>query len=137
MAFGSEEDTSLAGFIAAMRMMEGNQLSIDVAETAVDTVRDSLTRTLSAGKGPEGEPWAPNRRRGDRAYPGAEGSLTVKASGAYLRATVTGPEAFGNFGRTGKQVARPMLPDAGAGMPPSIATALDKATQIVIDRAFK
>jgi hypothetical protein len=126
---GPEKDTSADAFIAALRLMQGTELEEAIAKEAEVTLQDAIQATLVAGETPEGKPWAPKRRGGGRPYANASSTLKTVATGNYVRMTISGPDVFGHFGRTGKQVARPMLPDAGAGTPPVVSKALDLAAE--------
>lgn len=97
----------------------------EVAEKMVEPLKTTLAHSLQAGESPEGEKWA-DRKAGGRAYANAAKALSVAASGALLIATIKGVEAFGHFGRGKQQVRRPMLPDAGGGIPSSVNDALQK-----------
>jgi hypothetical protein len=134
---GPERDDSADAFIAALRLMEGSALEEAIAKEAEVTLQDAVKATLVAGETPEGKPWAPKRRGGGRAYVDAGSTLTTKSTGNYVRMTLTGPDVYGHFGRTGKQVARPMLPDAGAGVPKVVSDALDLATERAIAKGVK
>lgn len=134
---GPERDTSADAFIAALRLMQGSELEEAIAKKAEVTLQNAVMQTLVAGETPEGKPWAPKRKGGGRAYANAGSTLVTKADGAYVRMTITGPDVYGHFGRTGKQIARRMLPDAGAGMPKEVADALDLATEQVITERMK
>ena len=134
---GPERDTSADAFIAAIRLMQGTELEEAIAKEAEVTLQDAIMATLVAGETPEGKPWAPKRRGGGRAYVNAAATLKTKADGTYVRVTISGPDVYGHFGRTGKQVARPMLPDAGAGIPPVVAKALELATERAMAKAAK
>ena len=132
-----ERDTSADAFIAALRLMQGTGLEEAIAKEAEVTLQDAVQATLVAGETPEGNPWAPKRRGGGRAYVNASSTLKTKADGAYVRMTISGPDVYGHFGRTGKQVARPMLPDAGAGVPSVVAKALELAAERAMAKAAK
>lgn len=106
-----------------------------VAKAAEGTLQASLEHTLAAGQSPEGRAWEP-RKAGGRAYANAASRVTTKASGNLLRATLEGPEVYGHFGARGMPV-RQMLPDAGAGMPPSVESALESAAEQVFDEALR
>ena len=134
---GPERDTSADAFIAALRLMEGTALEEAIAKEAEVTLQDAVMTTLVAGETPDGKPWAPKRRGGGRAYVDAGHTLVTKSDGAFVRMTISGPDVYGHFGRTGKQVARRMLPDAGAGMPKEVAAALDLATTRAMEKIVK
>jgi hypothetical protein len=129
-----EQNTSADAFIAAIRMMEASELEERIAKHATVTLQDALVQTLAAGETPEGKPWAPLRKGGGRAYPDASGKITTKSTGNYVRVVLTGNEVYGHFGRTGKQVARPMLPSGGGSeLPPLVSKALDEAALLAVE----
>jgi hypothetical protein len=92
-----------------------------------------VAKTIAAAETPEGVPWAPRRKGGGQVYVNAAGKLRTAAMGNYVRMTLEGVDVYGHFGRTDKQVARPMLPDAGAGMPESVSRALDEAARLAVE----
>jgi hypothetical protein len=127
------EDSSADAFIAFLNLMAGSDLEIAIAKKAEGTLQEAVETTINAAETPEGKPWAVTRRGGRRAYPTASSHLSTKSYGNLVKMTLEGTAAYGHFGRTGKQVARPMLPDAGAGMPTEVAEALDKAAGQVFE----
>lgn len=133
----ADDERQADAFIAALRLMQGSALEEAIAKEAEVTLQDAVMQTLVAGETPDGQPWAPKRRGGGRAYAAAGSTLKTKADGAYVRMTLTGPDVYGHFGRTGKQVARRMLPDAGAGMPKEVAAALDLAATRAVEKMAK
>jgi hypothetical protein len=134
VAFGEERDSSLDALIAFMRMAEGTELSDQIAARAAEKMQLEITRTLSAGTTPEGGAWAPRRKDGGRAYANAASKVTTQASGSLIRMVLKGPEVYGHFGGKGR-LPRTMLPDAGAGVPPSVAESIRQATtEILVER---
>jgi hypothetical protein len=118
---------------ALRKLADPDVVAEKVAKKAEKTLQAALERTLEAGESPEGAKWAP-RKAGGRPYEHAASRIKTVASGNLLRTTLTGPEVFGHFGARGMPV-RQMLPDAGAGMPPSVEVALTKAATQVFDEA--
>lgn len=116
---------------ALRRLGDAPALAVDVAARVAPRLDTLLQATTAAGAAPDGKPWAP-RKAGGRAYAGAASHVEVKALGAYVRATVTGPEAWGHLGAG--MAVRLMVPDGGAAMPEPVARILDDAMREVIER---
>lgn len=91
------------------------------APEAAEATRAELTRSLNAGKSPDGAAWAPRKADGGRAYAGAADALSVTASGNIIVADITGPEVYGHRGVRGAKPRR-MLPSGG--IPSSLAAVL-------------
>jgi hypothetical protein len=125
----------LEEMIAALRKLGAEDIEASVAAKAAPAILEGLQTTADAATSPEGAPWAP-RKSGGRAYVHAAGRLSAKAIGPLIRVTLEGPEVYGHYGVRGMPV-RAMLPDAGAGVPPSVARALDAAATAVFDEAVK
>ncbi len=85
---------------------------------AVD-MHAELSRTIDAGTTPTGEPW-PLTKDGRVALRRASSTLTVRASGTLIVATISGRHAIHHYG-TKKDPARQVLPVSG--MPPTLAKA--------------
>lgn len=143
--------SALDDMIHSLHQLNVKDVEAKVAAKGAETVGVALTATLTAGTSPEGVPWAP-RKEGGRAYVNAASRLSTKAYGSLIRATVTGPEVYGHYGAHGTHKgdgghpnkknrkpipARPMLPDAGAGMPLSVEKALTEAARKVFDEATR
>jgi hypothetical protein len=127
--------TELDAMIASLRKLAApDVVAAAVAKKAEKTLQIALEQTLAAGTSPEGKAWEP-RKKGGRAYAGAAGRITTRASGNLLRTTLEGPEVYGHFGARG-MVERPMIPDAGAALPPSVEAALTLAATQVFDEAI-
>ena len=103
-----------------------------VAAEAAPRLQTALRASAAAGTSPEGRPWA-ERKQGGRAYAGAAGHIEAKNIGAMVRVTLRGPEAYGHYGARGMPV-RQMIPDSGAGMPPSVERALFDGANAVFER---
>ena len=129
----ADDNAQADAFVAALRMFEGSALEERIAKHAEGTLQNALETTLVAGETPEGEAWASLRKTGGRAYPNAAAHIKTRSTGNFVRVGLSGPDVYGHFGRTGKQVARPMLPSGGGSeMPPLVAKALDEATALAI-----
>lgn len=126
--------SALDEMLVSLRTL-GNPAEVErrVAKKAEWSLQTALERTLAAGETPEGKAWQP-RKAGGRPYEHAASRIRTKASGNLVRTTLSGPEVFGHFGARGMPV-RQMLPDAGAGMPPSVDEALTKAARAVFEEA--
>lgn len=127
---------TLNEMVATLRKLGAKDTEILMAKEAAKSLEVALTKTLSAGTSPEGEPWAPKKKDGGRPYEHAANRLTVKAYGNLVRATVTGPEVYGHYG-VNHMPPRPMLPDAGGGIPKSVETALTEAATKVFEDLTK
>jgi hypothetical protein len=101
-------------------------IAVDVARRAGTKIESTESRSLAAGVSPEGPGWAP-RKAGGRAYAHAASHVEVRVLATMIRVTLRGPEVYGHFGARGMPV-RQMIPDAGAGIPASVARALDEAS---------
>ena len=135
---GEERDTSADAFIAAIRMMEGSELEERIAKHAEVTLQDAIVQTLVAGETPEGKPWAPRRKDGKRAYAEAAAHVKTRSTGNYVRVILEGPDVYGHFGRTRKQIARPMLPSGGGSeLSPLVSKALDEAARLAVEEGLK
>jgi hypothetical protein len=117
--------SGLDDMIAALKRLDGDGLEARVATRASPLLEEALRASADAGQTPDGKPWKA-RKEGGQAYAGASSKISVKSYGAVVRATLTGPEVYGNFG-TEKLPKRQMLPDAGAAIPPLVTDVLEQA----------
>ena len=117
------------------RFAKPEEVERAVAQRAQTTLQEAVAKTLSAGETSEGQVWA-ERKAGGRAYANAAKRITTRADGNLLTMTLSGPEVCGHLVLKGT-VKRQMLPDAGAGIPRSVATALTDAAKDVFERWTK
>jgi hypothetical protein len=128
--------TDLDGILATLRAVsDGERVATEVAARAEPHIQAGLEKTLSAGEEPAGKGWAP-RKSGGKAYAHAAGHVVTKHYGKLIRVTLSGPEVYGHFGNS-HLPQRKMIPDGGAGMPPSIADALGKGASEAFDALVK
>lgn len=125
----------LSDILTALRKYASGDFASEIAKRAAVKIDAALSETLAAGETPDGKPWAP-RKKGGRAYANAASKLTVKSYGDVVKATVTGGEAYGNFG-AGGTIQRQMLPDAGAAIPQNITDAIKEAAAEVLKAVSK
>jgi hypothetical protein len=126
----------LEDWVKELRRLAGPEVEVRLASEAAEEIKGALTATLNAGTDPEGKPWKPRKKDGGRAYANAASSLEVKASGNLVRATISGPTAYGPWGVRGAP-KRPMLPDTGGGIPGSVDAALDRAASKLFEELTK
>lgn len=119
--------TTIDEMITSLRRLgDEEKVASAVAERGKTTLLEAIIAQISAGNSPNGTPWAP-KKGGGIAYADAQKGLSSKAFGPLIRVSLTGHAAYGHFGVVGRMPPRPMLPDAGAGMPVLVTEALDKA----------
>lgn len=128
--------TTLKEIIATLQGLGERDVETKVAERVAPRLHATLESSLSAGKAPDGPAWAPRKKDGGRAYAGAVARLAVRQSGQYVRAVITGPEVYGHLGARGMP-RRPMLPDAGGSIPPSVADALQQGAEDAFEELTK
>lgn len=104
----------------------------EVAKEAAPLVEEAIKKTAAAGTDINGRPWKP-KADGGRPLVHAADAVTVKANGPTVIATLSGVEVFHHEG-TGRLPRRPILPDAGAGMPEAITRACEEAASRVFAR---
>lgn len=98
---------ALQAQIARVKSLEG--FAKDVAPDVAVALEVELQRQISAGVGPDGQPWKLTR---DGAVPlrGAAKDLRAAAVGTTVIATLSGPEALHHKGRARGGVQRQILP---------------------------
>lgn len=100
-----------------------------IGPDVADAFRAELVANIEAGRGPNGEAWAPKKDGGMRLR-GAAGALSVVARGTVIQAILSGPEVFHHRGT--KHVPKsPILPEGG-----SITPTLAAAFRAVVARKF-
>jgi hypothetical protein len=125
-------DAALAAFIDRVRGLR--TLGADAAKLAAPYVLEAARETAAAGTTPSGEAWAP-KKSGGRALVNAADALSVENVGSVVVLKLTGPEVVHNYGN--KRVPqRRILPAGGAGIPPNIAKALERAAKEAFDRTM-
>jgi hypothetical protein len=129
----------LDAFIAKVQAL--GTLPTEVATRAAPKVEEANRRTAKAGTTADGKPWAP-KRDGSRALLNAAEAVHAVAHGTVitlrLDATATGSQkvqAIQNFG-TKRIPARPILPQAGAGLPAPIVQAITGAASLAFEKRF-
>lgn len=116
-------DRDLDAMLARLRGL-GKSLPLEAARRAAPLVEAAVKKTAAAGTSPDGKPW-PERKKGGRALEHAADHVTAKAVGSSVVVTLAGPDVIHNYGTT-RLPKRQVLPDAGAGVPPTIAAALKR-----------
>jgi hypothetical protein len=119
--------STLDEMIDALRSVDGSGLEARIAARAAPLLEEALRASADEGVSPNGAPWRP-KKGGGKAYEHASSKITVAAHGSLVRATLTGPEVYGHYG-TEKMPKRPMLPDAGAAIPPLVTDVLERAAE--------
>jgi hypothetical protein len=120
--------------IAACRRLAA--LPEEAAKLAAPAVLKVAKDAANAGVSPTGETWAPLKKGGGKPLKNAAAALSVKTLGTIIQLLLKGPEVVHNFG-TNSTPKRQILPDAGAGMPPTFAQAVKKAAGEAFDRLIR
>ena len=127
--------SALDEMLSALRQLaDKDAIETRVAAYAGPELHAAVTATMAAGATSEGKPWA-ERKAGGRAYANAASKLSYRVDGNLVRLILVGPEVYGHYGAG--MAARPMLPDAGAGMPPSVEGALTRAAYKVWNEVMR
>jgi hypothetical protein len=116
------------------KLSDPTKLNEMVAKEAAPYVVEAVKKDLSAGKAPDGKAWVPRKADKGQPYANAAEKLTGKSEGDLIILTVTGPEAFANDGVKGHLPVRRMLPDAGAGVPKSVAEGIQRGLDAVAEK---
>ncbi len=125
-------DGDLAAYVAKLRGLK--VLAPQAAKEAAPLVEAAIKKTAAAGTDIDGKPW-PAKRDGTRALPDAAGAISAVATGAAVIVSLIGNYVFHNAAKGADR--RRILPDSGAGIPPAIAAALQKATKQAFQRLTK
>ncbi len=125
-------DGDLAAYAAKLRSLKG--MAPQAAKEAAPLIEAAIKKTAAAGTDIDGTPW-PAKRDGTRALPSAAGAISAVANGAAVIVTLIGNYVFHNAAKGTDR--RRILPDTGAGIPPTIAAVLHKATQQAFQRLTK
>jgi hypothetical protein len=123
---------SFEEIIASLRKLDG--LAEETAKRAAPLVEEALRATAAAGQAPDGTAWQ-RRKDGGAPLVHAADAIHVKASGAIVRATLSGPTVWHHYGG-GRNPRRPVLPDPGS-VPPAVEKALEKAAEQAFAAAVK
>lgn len=126
---GADQLTALA---VKLRGLKG--LAPEAAKIAAPLVEEVVKTTAAEGTDIEGKAW-PAKRDGTRALPNAAGAISAVANGAAVIVRLVGAYVFHNNAKGADR--RRILPDSGAGIPPKIAAALEKATKQAFERITK
>ena len=126
----------LDDLILTLQVLQSKDVEAKIAEKAVPFLRAALLKTLTAGQSADdGSPWEP-KKDGGRAYANVASKLTVTSAGSKVRATITGPEAFGQYGGGKRMPVRTLLPDIGANVPKSVTDAILQSARLVLKGLF-
>jgi hypothetical protein len=152
--------SDLENFIAGVEKLQA--MNADVARAAEKPVADVARKSASAGKAPDGSPWAP-KADGGRALTGAADAIKSSTKGNQIKLTVGTPHAFHNAGaggtsqtkeakrmraRTRKRQAetgkkskfhapkRQILPASGEPIPSAMNEAIEQSARKVFARAM-
>ncbi len=125
----------LNNIIATLQHIGAQGFAAQIAAKAAIGMQAEAVKMLSASCSPDGKPWALKKAHGkDRpglAYAKAAQNITTAAHGNLIRMTLKGPYVFGHFGfKTAPP--RPMLPDAGGGVPESVSGPITEAAREVL-----
>lgn len=128
-------ETQIESMIATLRKLAGRDMMRDMAAQVAPMIETAIKATAGAGTAPDGTPWAP-RKDGGRPMQHAAEHIRVRSFGSIVRATLTGPDAYHNYGTGG--IKRQVIPDAGGSdsLPAGIAAALMVAAGRAFDRVM-
>jgi hypothetical protein len=112
----------LDAFAAKIRRLR--DLASNAAKEAAPEVEKLVRETAAAGTDVEGRPW-PAKHDGGRALPNAASAVTAVARGVAVILKLSGAYVFHH--RSKGKDRRPILPEAGANMPPRLAAVLRAA----------
>jgi hypothetical protein len=118
-----------------IRRVRGLERFPERAAPAIARALESeLRRSIAAGAAPDGTAWKPTQ---DGRVPlrGAARALTVRATGAFVLARLTGVEARHHFGWVRGGLARPILPTTSV-LPSAVARAVTRAAVEEFRRAM-
>jgi hypothetical protein len=118
-------------FVARVRRLR--ELTTEAAKEAAPKVEALVRETAAAGTSVDGRAW-PTKRDGGRALPKAAVAITAVARGVAVIVKLTGAYVFHHHSK-GKD-RRPILPEAGAGLPRRLAAELRAATKEVFRRTM-
>ena len=102
-------------------------------EACAPILESVIKAQVAAGQTPDGKAWA-ERRSGGRAGANAASDVHVVAIGSVLQVSVEGKSVHLHYGRTGKQVARHMIPEFGDPLPTQYAQAIERGISKVIGK---
>jgi hypothetical protein len=106
----------------------------EVAAEVAPLMLAEARRTAAAGTTPDGKPWAPRKKDGGRALEHAADALSSRVlPSATAQLVLRGPEVIHNRG-TEDTPKRQILPDGGAGLPPTMAVAVREGAERVFRR---
>ncbi len=111
MAGNASAHAALQSMIDRLRKVQ--KIDTTAAPAVAEAVADDARRTIGAGIGPDGTPWAPLKATGGRALVNAAEALTVKAIGSLVLMQLSGPEARHHRGFARGGVARQIIPTRG------------------------
>lgn len=122
------ELTQLRRHIEALRRLDG--MAARAASDVARAVRADVLERVARGVGPDGKPW-PETEDGHPPLQHAARSLTVRAVGNVVVATLRGAAARHSLGEVRGRVKRPILP---AGTLPA---SLVRRVRAVLEREFR
>lgn len=111
------------------RLHELAQLPERAAGDVAAALEDELRAQIARGEGPDGKPW-PLTQSGRKALQNAASALRVRAAGATVVATLTGPAALHHRGAVRGGRRRQILPSG------KIPAPVVRAIRSVVDRHF-